>query len=568
LDTKQPLQLHLPPQAAPTANSFDARPRAVRAWVAHLPWAAPDTTARLLHTALAQLNRLKLRVGDRYKDLETLAAPVCYAVGALQQELRGKPLPLQREERLILERVLGLLEELAIGYQAVVAELLHGPLPRGSGGLMAASATQRALHYLDQLLLRACQCYCPDPPGFWWSVHQLYHGAEAAGLHERPVPAPKAMTEGGAATRSVGETYRRILLLALADPRRLRPGEVERVHSAVQAWVGGATLHAEAAVHDARGLFTVDLDRDAPPQHAALADRTQGTARRILDLRGMVTVVRAQMDRSAPDGVAVLPGEGPSQDLLRRLMRRWGMPTQRGFSRIQRRAEILAVIGLDAVYKLAAAHAATRTLRTPAPGEAGSARASFRSLPIASELHAVPDLFEFGPLQAPNAAEEARAAGAAHARIWLVENLSAAGYRLLWRGTKASRARVGELLSIREPGLAGGHWGIGVIRWLRSGAQGLEVGVQMLAPYALAVLSRARSGDGAPCEYRCSLLLPELRAIRQPATLITPSFPYRTGATVDLRTPDARRSVILTRLVEHSGPFNRFEFQALADQGE
>ena len=83
----------------------------------------------------------------------------------------------------------------------------------------------------------------------------------------------------------------------------------------------------------------------------------------------------------------------------------------------------------------------------------------------------------------------------------------------------ATQARVGELVCLQESDSQQiNTWGIGVIRWMKSPIiDGLELGVQMLAPNAVPVAAKtSRDGKTYTAYQRC-LLLPEIAAIQQPA---------------------------------------------------
>jgi hypothetical protein len=59
-------------------------------------------------------------------------------------------------------------------------------------------------------------------------------------------------------------------------------------------------------------------------------------------------------------------------------------------------------------------------------------------------------------------------------------------------------------------------------------------------------------------------MLPELRPIGQPATLITPPSPFQPGQKVHIRRQAAQSTALLTQRAHKTESFNQFTFQLLA----
>ena len=156
-----------------------------------------------------------------------------------------------------------------------------------------------------------------------------------------------------------------------------------------------------------------------------------------------------------------------------------------------------------------------------------------------------------------------------HTHEWKMINVSAGGYRLLWDKNEDSQAQVGELLGLRDSSDPDGfHLGLGVVRWMKNSAErGLELGVEMLSPGAVAVGTKIHKLMGGT-EYLRSLLLPAIKAIGQPATLLTPALPYHVGDIVMVNSHGKEARVELTKLVENTGSFAQFQFRPLDSQAK
>jgi len=206
-------------------------------------------------------------------------------------------------------------------------------------------------------------------------------------------------------------------------------------------------------------------------------------------------------------------------------------------------------------------------------------QARFAAREISSRQRQVPDVWEMTYRlegeAAPTSVETAVARAAAghpidtrhHAQNWKMVNVSAGGYCLLWDNPAATRAQVGELLGIREEGDPDTfHWRLGVIRWVKCPDRpGLELGVQMLSPGAVAIAAYPDTGKARSDHYTRGLLLPEIASIQQQATLLLPSPPFRPGDTAIANCQGRMVRVRLTKLVENTGSFAQFQFVSLGE---
>ena len=167
----------------------------------------------------------------------------------------------------------------------------------------------------------------------------------------------------------------------------------------------------------------------------------------------------------------------------------------------------------------------------------------------------------------------ARAAAGVHidtshcAQNWKMVNVSAGGYCMLWDNPDTTRAQVGELLGLREEADPDTfHWRLGVIRWLKyEQKRGLELGVQMLSPGAVAIAARPDKGRSRDEDYTRGLLLPEIASIQQRASVLLPCPPFKVGDTAIANCHGKDVRVKLTELVENTGSFAQFQFESLGE---
>ena len=563
-----------PARKAPTSDSFDTRPAQVEKWIAALPLANLGETGRRLYHVLIETNGTDLPAEQRLAMLERLRAPLRTVADAMKKHFVGQPLPLADKSRQIAELAQALTRQMALGYRIAAEDSAKGRNRFGDRRTRAI-ATHRALGCLGTVLLRAYQTYAPYPTGVWREIHALYQAAEADGSTEISIRDP----EQPDVESSIEESYKRILLLALACPYRLRPGEVEQIHAWLADWCRHATLEHLAEPRNPTGRFVVDFQSDVPPVYLVLhAVEYRDETCRILNATRLADVVRDHLGRLRRDGQTA---RRVNEQVLQRLMLAWGVLPKRRFSRRQRHSTAVVAMGLSAAHYFIGGEAAFAgdaadqdLFSNPARFDAREPAASRQSRDVwevggARPLHephagaGTEQYIDFEPL-APKTATPAAARTPVgpdfRTHDWKMVDVSAAGYRLLWDSGAGSQARVGELLGLRESTDPDSfHLGIGVVRWMKVAEEGLELGVEMLSPGAVAVGTKKRAGG----EYTRSLLLPAIKALGQPATLLTAALPYRAGDHLLVNGHGKELRVELTKLVENTGIFAQFQFRPL-----
>ena len=143
---------------------------------------------------------------------------------------------------------------------------------------------------------------------------------------------------------------------------------------------------------------------------------------------------------------------------------------------------------------------------------------------------------------------------------WKISNVSAGGYCLRWNSETTSRAQVGELIGIREKEPDHSYqWRVGVIRWMQySREHGLEIGVQVLSPKVV-VCSVRRLERKNEEPFNC-LLLPGIKPLQQPATLLLPAYAFKKGGMLKLHAYEREMEIQLGTIREHTGSFTQFQF--------
>ncbi|MBI5460635.1 MAG: hypothetical protein HY941_00430 [Gammaproteobacteria bacterium] len=558
-------------------SPFDPRPAQVEQWIKELPLANLGESSRRLYEALRSIQTLVLPAEQRFRLLEQLRPPIDTVLDAMKVHYVGKPFPLADKSRQTVALAQVLMQQMAQGYRNTLA----------TGGKHLTLATQRGLIYLGHMLLRAYQVYAPYPVGVWREIHDLYRQAEARGDAQSPLKEPAADSD---CNRTIENTYKHILLLALACPYRLRQGEVERIDAWLCNWAQHATLSRLAATRNPSGMFVTNFNTDDPPTYLVLrATEYNPESCRLLNAARLADAIRDTLGRQRREEGN--KAQHINDHALRRLMLAWGVMPKRRFSRTQKHSTAVVAMGLSTAHYFIGGESAFAQMGDSAANPLFNNPAQFGTSETADRHGQLPDMWEMTDIHLvrdaqPNAAdahnieftpghdpfalkprEKSSTQPVYQTHLWKMVNVSAGGYRLLWDNHENSQAQVGELLGLRESHDPDSfHLSLGVVRWMKCDTElGLELGVEMLSPGAIAIGTKMHRINGSS-EYLRSLLLPAIKTLGQPATLLTPALPYHVGDILMVSSHGQEARVELTKLMENTGSFAQYQFRPLDSQ--
>ncbi|MGD8874594.1 MAG: hypothetical protein PVH38_05540, partial [Gammaproteobacteria bacterium] len=552
----------------PGRLSFNTSTPAIQAWVDDLPLLNTHKTLELVCGALDQINKLAIPPQQRHVVLEHLSTSVMCVSDAMKKGFLGKQLPLPADSLQQAELLTGLCNRMACGYRIVVDDAGSSEAQRP----LLCTAIHRALRYLSEILLTNYQIYAPHPDGVWGIIHALFALAEELRLSTLPVT---DNTLPAAATSSIETIYKQCLLLSLACPYRMRQNEIHYVYNGLLEWATASRLnnpnHAQKL-----GLFAVNLRSDLPPAYRALHEAPHPSDNwRILDTSEMAhRMQQAVSGQAGKTGNAT--GLGDAQT-MQRLMLSWGMMPKRKFSRHRQDASIRLVMGMNSIHQFCAPPVVRDRAERNEVTEAVRDHQYLQDPTFEMATRITTEMQE-GVGGSPNGgtvkshdqllrgAYSAARSGHNPVELWRMENMSASGFCLLWDSASASCAQVGELVAVVSQQENHKHdLQLGVIRWMKfTPHHGLELGIQLLSPGATAVWAYLCEDDVHASNRLQGILLPEIKAIRQPASLLLPSLPFRTGCRSILENRGKKEAIILTRQLENTGAFAQYNFNPVA----
>lgn len=457
--------------------AFDSR--SLRDWIAHLPMANIAATSRQLSDALAAMNRLLLDPQQRLDALEILRPHVAQVVAALERQLAVETLPLPPAKLQLVRQAQDFEAALRLGYVQALRDLVgpQGKVPFLKGRAVTLAAL-RALQHGAAVLTKAYLAYQAPPPGTWRMLHDVYGVAAGLRCEDKALADPQL----GDAELSPRTAYAQALLLELCNPYRFTQRELGDVAALTLAWAPSCALREGL---DGAAAFAVHTEADRGVGYLP-EDREAGAA-------GLLAFDVSALREDVEGSLAMLPpgvetvvfrwrGGAPvhaSAAFVERVLRAWRGGAERGHARLSAGHHLDVVIGLHGLhFVLAGGEDFDSFLR----------RVRGQAISLSERDTAAPWTNIFSPDAARPVPQRAK-----------VLDQSLGGYRLRWDSGEALRAKVGELVGLAPPAPEDEpqDWMVGLIRWIRSEADGaVAAGVELLArraqPVGLATLDEAR----------------------------------------------------------------------------
>lgn len=573
----------VPLQDLDTLSFCAPKPAKVAEWVEALPMTRINFVSTLLYKALPEIGRLKASPQARLNMLEALRPAVQQAIQGLAPQFLNQPLILPEAARKAATVAQALQKHMSNAYLVSVRELgPPGTEETDTQRAQRALALQRAMTGLGLLLLRSYQLYTPVPSRLWLEIHTLYQLAEQGQVQQQPVVDP---LPGHQQANTVERSYLRLLLLASARPNQLRQAEVSDTYAALESLAPLAHMVAyDPAQQD--NLFAVVLDSDSAPLYKSRLPEAPGGAIRELDTGPVVTALKEARTALGDRPGSTRDALGLTLSLNEHLSQSWHLLAQRSFERRTSGGHMNITIGLSNVhFQLAGGQPFKLFMNQASHVQRGEEALFGDRLPTGRTDEPDPwgDAFDAGGgklagnqlatfnIESNIRQREQQDYRGEHPTFQVpIVDVSLGGYCLEWRDQVPTQLKAGELLGLQEVGRL--KWSIGVVRWVQQSREATLIGVQTLAPQATPLGAAVVYKAGGFSEFLRALEVPPLRAINQPATLITNAVTFHEYSKVRLyrrnsgpQEDNARTqsSVQLTRRRFSTGAISQFEFREL-----
>lgn len=504
----------------PTDQKTDRAPELdlgrVKANLSALPFNdQPAESARVLADELARLNHWKVDPTLRWNLLEEYFSVALGSWTMLDTLYSNVSHPMRPEVAAAADVTQTVANGLAMGYKRILADLSRMRL---GFGLPKAPALliHRCQQCLARLLSVSYLSFRPVPPNTWFELHQIYLLARDSGIADTPF---SEQTPGF--TPEVA--YIQVLLLALANPYGFLPGQISLALIFLGDYAHLAKLTDTPPVHRmASALAVVPISSDQPPMAARKVEVPEHAVALYLHCYDVVFAINHHVQEleAGTAWPAATVADSISQpqylNFVERLLREWGVAPTRQEMRSAGNRGVMVCAGLDPIF---------RAMLEREESRRGTRTADAASVPKAQ---------------------------------CTVINQTDGGYALkLEAGQPDIALRVGEVVGLLEARQR--KVPVAVVRWLRfDGLSGqTRFGVEVLSTSA--DLSKAsipsRNGFQLP-----AIILPPALLTDEHSTLIVAAGVLTADLELRLGTPADGETVIVTRLVEQTMSFERYEF--------
>ncbi|MEO8134599.1 MAG: hypothetical protein ABI831_11540 [Betaproteobacteria bacterium] len=512
----------------PTDQKVDQPPELdlakVKAALAELRYVEqPVDSARAIRAALDRLNRFKIDPTVRWHLLEEYFAAASGSWTQLDAVYADVNHPMTGDPLAAAEVSLAVATALAMGYKRILGDITRMRLGFGLSKV-PAHLIHRCQQSLARILAVSYLSFRPVPPNTWFEMHQIYLLARESGIASTPY---SDHTPGF--TPEVG--YIQVLLLALANPYGFLPGQISLALTFLGDYAHLASLSDTTPVHRmASALAVIPISSDQPPIAARKVDVPENANALYLHCHDVVFAVNRHVQEleagTAWPAAAVADSVSQAQYLnfVERLLREWGVSPTRQENRPAGDRRVALCAGLGSIFR------AMLELR-------GSRRRSPASLSApapAGGIEPVPRVY------------------------CTVLNQTDGGSALrLDAGQSDVALRVGEPVGLLDPRLR--RVPVAVVRWLRFDAKSnqMRFGIEVLSTGAelTKVSVPSRAGEEFP-----AIVLPPAVLTDEYSTLVVAPETLQSDLEVLVGTGADAETVIVTRLIEQTLGFERYEF--------
>lgn len=540
------------------------RPKSFETWIKELPIGNSVVAAHQVLTQLRHLNSHHYPVKERLVLLHLLRPTLQALIVALKQPLRQTSLPLDEKHQYTADLIQELLAHMAIGYKLIAAELSlkdaqkFKPLER----LQLQEACYLAVVYLSLQLIEVYSLYAPPPPQLWMDINQLYQYADSHALHRDAVDEPYPDTPLPV-QHSIDFAFKRIVLLALAEPYHLMEFEVEDMYRLIAPSASLCTIDA-MGLTTSDGQYVIDLHADAGPRYITATSAWQPTDGREININAvkdqleihLQRILRANMQSPTLESTSLI--ERQYRDMLLRLADAWSGALQRRIERFSLEGKVQLTSGLNACHHFISGQVEF----TPAMDELKLLTHRRSSKPADGQ-----SIFATAYR---DALQKDRRHGQQEYAInpWWQRDISPIGISLnCSKHDQHMYARVGELVGYRFMRKNANRWRLGVIRWLQVHPASTEhsgqfhIGIMNLATGGIPIGVKGISGVGAGTDYFRGLFVPRQVALDQVRSLIVPALMYDVNSVLALNMKQRLFHVRLTRVRLSTRSFTQFDFE-------
>jgi hypothetical protein len=568
---KEPIKLRIPRQDLAEFKPFGLTVELAARWADGVSMGNAGQAVQTLRNAVSELNRIELEPALRYDILEALRPVIHLALSNLSKYYLNQPVVLPEEPRKAARLAQNLYELTTTAYTIVGIHAIQRrqKMAGTNPAKLLCQAIHRAISTTSQRLLIFYQLYQPLELSIWEELHHLYQ------LALRHQLISQIVTDEISGNGSVRDAYLRALMMGCCKANQLRQRDLAGIYKGLGDWVSYLKI-LEPGEGD--GLFLVDLASDHPPIYGTLYKEQPGKSCRFIGTDELVDHLQNLRDTTGDKAVVFDKDTAVSANVLDHLISSWGVMSKRNFARAPAQEKLWVSVGLSNTHYYVSGGINFDDLVSeatePAPEEADANNPFLHEDDHESDVWVTAfdaesddqDLdmrdIEFHIREAEGAASKHGATERHPVFPVRMVNVSPGGYCLEWSADIPSHIKTGDVISVRE--VDNHSWSIAVIRWVSHLREDTTIlGVELLSPRATPFGARVQHKTGDDGELMRALLLPEIKLVGQPNTLITPRVGFKERQKVTLVRGGEESYIQLFKKVSSTAAYSQFEFRYL-----
>ncbi|MEO7761730.1 MAG: hypothetical protein ABIS68_07445 [Casimicrobiaceae bacterium] len=476
----------------------------------------PVDSARQVVAALDRINHWKIDPTQRWHLLEEYFTAASSTWTRLDELYANMAHPMAADAAAAADVAMGVANALAMGYKRILADLSRMRLGFGPPKVPAL-LVHRCQQTLARILAVSYLSFRPVPTNNWFEIHQIYMLARDSGIANTPY---SEQTPGF--TPEVA--YIQVLLLALANPYGFLPGQIALALAFLGDYAHLAKLTETPPVHrTASALAVVPISSDQPPMAARKVEVPENANALYLHCYDVVYAINRHVQELEAGtawpaaSVADTISQPQYLNFVERLLREWGVaPTRQELRSVGDRVVTLCAGLVPIVRAMLELEDARRGVTQPGHSDPVS-RAQCTVL-----------------------------------------NQTDGGYALRLDPSEGSLTlRVGEVVGLLETRQR--RVPVAVVRWLRfdAGTGQTRFGVEVLSTSP--DLTKAVVPSKANMELP-AIILPPAFLTDEFSTIVAPPGMLASDLELTLGGSANPETVIVTRLIEQTLSFERYEF--------
>ncbi|MCZ6828951.1 MAG: hypothetical protein O7F73_05095 [Gammaproteobacteria bacterium] len=585
MSNNEPIKLRIPRQDLAEFTLFGLTAEQASAWTDGLPMANSAQVAQQLRGAISDLNRVDIGPDLRFQILEALRPTLHMALSTLSKYYLNQPVVLPEEPRKASRLAQNLYELVTTAYTmtAIQAIQRRQSISHANPAKLVCQSVHRAITSASMKLLVSYQLYQPLEINAWTELHQLFL------LAERQKLTSQIVGDQLAGDGSINDTYLRALMLGCCKPNQLRQRDLAGVFKGLREWVEHIHMFPS---NEGEGLFLVDFASDHPPIYGSLYSEEPGPTCRLINTEDLVTQLKKLRQDTGERAVVFDKDTAVSPNVLDHIITAWGVMSKRNFARAPAQDKLWVSVGLSNTHyyvsggisfeQMISAKSAESLMEEPdknpflekdTPLETVLWDNAFRPDGEESESIEMDDI-EFHIREAEKSPDPSIKERHPVFPVRMA-NVSPGGYCLEWSSDIPSHIKTGDVIAVRE--VDNNSWSIAVIRWVSQlKDETTLLGVELLSPRATPYGASVQHKTGEDGDLMRALLLPEIKLVGQPNTLITPRVGFKERQKVTLIRNGDESYIQLFKKVSSTAAYNQFEFRyiqqleevAMRDKGD